>query len=327
MNDNNQKQLTKIIQKEYDNITGMIIQKHGKIVYEYYPEQYSSDNYFHIYSVTKSIISILIGIAIDKGYIKNTNQKVLEFFPEYQIKKGEKTIQKITINDILTMTAPYKYKIPPLTYMRYFMSKNWVTFTLNVLGGKKEIGAFYYTPLVGPDILSGILTKATGKSVFDFATEHLFAPLGITVKQNIVFHSAKEQQAFNKASNISGWVVDPMGINSAGWGLTLSALDMAKIGQLYLNRGMWNGIQIVSQDWIMDSTTEHSKWDKMDLPYGYLWWIVDKEEEACAAMGDGGNVIYFNQEKEIVIAITSLLQKKVKDRIDFIKNEVEPRIK
>jgi CubicO group peptidase (beta-lactamase class C family) len=172
---------------------------------------------------------------MDKEYIKSMDQKVLDFFPNYTVKNREKTIQDITIKDLLTMTAPYKYKLAPYTYIKYFMSNNWVKFTLDLLGGKGQIGEFKYTPLVGPDILSGILVKATGQSVFDFATENLFLPLGITVERNVILHTVKEQGAFNKATNISGWVADPTGINSGGWGLTLSPSDMAKIGQLYLN--------------------------------------------------------------------------------------------
>lgn len=148
-------------------------------------------------------------------------------------------------------------------------------------------------PLIGPDILSGILVKATGQSVYDFATENLFSPLEIVVENSLTFHSKKEQMAFNQATNISGWVADPMGIHTAGWGLT--PMDMAKIGQLYLNGGMWDGKRIVSQKWVEESTREHSRWKKPNLPYGYLWWV---NENGFAAMGDGGNIIYVNTGKK-----------------------------
>ncbi len=108
--------------------------------------------------------------------------------------------------------------------------------------------------------MSGILVKATGQSLFEFATENLFLPLEITVERNVVFLSAKE----------------------------------------------------------------HSRWEKMNLPYGYLWWIIEAEEHACAAMGDGGNVIYFNTKKKIVISITSLFMQNAKDRIKLIKEHIEP---
>jgi len=315
-------ELEKIIHDNYSNIAGIIVLKKGETLYENYLNECTTTSRIHVYSVSKSIISILIGIALDKGYIKSINQKVLDFFPNYKVKKAEKTIQNITLKDLLTMTAPYKHKHEP--YIKYFMSNDWLKFALDLLGGKGQIGDFRYTPLVGPDILSGILVKATGQSVFDFATENLFSPLKMTVESNLIFHNAKEQMAFNKAKNISGWVTDPTGLNTAGWGLTLSALDMAKIGQLYLDGGIWNGKQIVSTWWIDESTKEHSRWEKMNLPYGYLWWIIDDKEHACAAVGDGGNVIYFNTKKDIVVSIASLLVQNAKDRIELIREHIEP---
>ncbi len=312
------------INNDYNNIAGVVVRKDGKILYENYFNKCTAASRIHVYSVSKSIISILIGIAMDKGCIKSINQKVLDFFPDYTVKPREKTIQNITLKDLLTMTAPYKYKVAPYTYIKYFMSNDWVKFTLDLLGGKEPVGNFRYTPLVGPDILSGILVKVTGQSVFDFATENLFSPLEITVKSNVVLHSAKEQSAFNKSTSISGWVTDPTGINAGGWGLTLSPADMAKIGQLYLDGGMWNGKQIVSAGWINESTKEHSRWEKLNLPYGYLWWVVNAKEHSYAAMGDGGNIIYVNTNKKMVISIASLFLPKVMDRLDFIKEYIEP---
>ena len=316
-------ELEKRINKDYGNIAGMVVRKDDKTLYENYFNGCSATSRIHVYSVTKSIVSLLIGIALDKGYIKSLDQNVLDFFPGYPVKKGEKTIQKVALTHLLTMTAPYKYKLFA-PYVKYFKSDDSIKFSLDLLGGRGRIGKFRYTPLIGPDILSGILVKATGQSVFDFATEHLFLPLGITVEGVVVFHSKEEQLAFNKAKDISGWVADSAGMNTAGWGLTLSAMDMAKIGQLYLDRGMWEGKQIVSAKWVDESTREHSRWEKLNLPYGYLWWLVNEKEHACAAMGDGGNVIYFNTKKRIVVSIASLLEQNAKDRLELIKEHIEP---
>lgn len=315
--------LERKINNDYSNIAGMVVLKDGKTLYENYFNECTAASRIHIYSVTKSIISILVGIALDKGYIESINQKVLDFFPDYIVKRREKTIQNVTLKNLLAMTAPYKYKFFA-PYIKYFTSDDWVKFTLDLLGGMGQIGKFRYTPLIGPDILSGILVKATGQSVFDFATENLFSPLGITVESNVVFHSKEEQLAFNKAKNISGWVADSTGVNAGGWGLTLSPADMVKIGQLCLDGGMWDGKQIVSTQWINESTKEHSRWRKLNLPYGYLWWIIDGKEHACAAMGDGGNVIYFNTKRKIVVSIASLFVPKVKDRVELIKKHIEP---
>ncbi|HCC34875.1 MAG TPA: serine hydrolase, partial [Ruminococcaceae bacterium] len=305
---------------DYANMTGIIVLKGGSTAYERYFNGCTADTAIHVFSVTKSVVSALIGIAVDKGFIKSTEQKVLEFFPDYTIKRGEKTIQGVSIKTMLTMTAPYKYKSAP--YTRYFTSDNWVKIALDLLGGKKPIGEFRYAPVIGPDILSGILVKATGQSVLDFAKEHLFTPLGIAVASNVTFADKEEQLAFYKAKGISGWVADPKGINTAGWGLTLTAMDMAKIGQLYLNGGKWNGWQIVSTEWIDESLKEHSRWETMNLPYGYLWWVGIGN--GYAAMGDGGNVIYVNPNKEIVVSIASLFKPTAKDRIEFIMEYIEP---
>jgi CubicO group peptidase (beta-lactamase class C family) len=167
-------ELEKAIKDSYNNIAGIVIVKNGKTLYENYFNDCTASSVIHVFSVTKSIISILIGIAIDKGYIGNVNRKVLDFFPDYNVKKGEKTIQNITLKNLLTMTAPYKYKSAP--YTKYFTSNDWVKSALDLLGGKKPVGEFRYTPLIGPDILSGILIKATGQSVLDFAKQYLFTP-------------------------------------------------------------------------------------------------------------------------------------------------------
>ena len=310
------------IEKEYGNIAGIIVLKDDNAVYENYFNQCSENDPVHIFSVTKSIISMLFGIAIDQGCIKNPDEKIIDFFPDYQISKSEKTIQHITIRNLLTMTAPYKYKFNP--YPKYFSSEDWVRSSLDFLGGNGKIGKFKYAPIIGIDILSGILIKATGKSVLEFAQDNLFSPLEISVDKSIYFQSKEEQLDFYKAKGANGWVADPNGTNTAGWGLSLTTMDMAKLGQLYLNEGYWNGRQIISGKWIAESTQVQSIWKARHLKYGYLWWLIDEAEHSYAALGDGGNAIYVNPEARIVVAVSSLFVPGVKDRIDFIKGEIEP---
>ncbi len=314
------KELEQKINSEYGNTTGIVILKDGVVSYEKYFKGCTANSRVHVYSVTKSVISILIGIALDKGYIKNIDEKVLDYFPEYKVKRGERKIQSITLRNMLTMTAPYKYRFFP-PYIKYFTSSDWVKFSLDLLGGHGKTEVFRYAPLIGPDILSGILVKATGKSVLDFGAVNLFEPLGIKVENNLLFQSKEEQLAFNRSMDISGWVTDPMGIHAAGWGLTLTPMDMAKIGQLYLDGGMWEGKRIISSKWIEDSTIEHSRWKKENLSYGYLWWV---NEDGYAAMGDGGNIIYVNKKKKLVISIAALFVPKAGDRIELIKKFIEP---
>lgn len=99
-------------------------------------------------------------------------------------------------------------------------------------------------------------------------------------------------------------------------------MDMARIGQLYLEGGVFKGKQIVPAQWIDESTKEQSRWDK--LSYGYMWWIIDDKEKIYAAMGDGGNVIYVNTKKKMVISIASLFIPHAKDRLKLIREYMEP---
>lgn len=309
-----------IIRKEYSNIVGVIVFKDSELAYEKYFNNYKRDDAIHVASVTKSLLSTLIGIAVDKGIIKSVEQNVLDFFDGYEIKRGEKTIQKITIKDLITMTVPYKFKSEP--YTKVYTSNDWSKAVLDLMGGKGKIGDFKYTT-IGLQVLSAILSNATNQTVLDFATENLFKHLDIKIPLNLSINNKDEYIAFLKSKHVNTWVIDPKGFNTAGWGLALSVMDMAKIGQLYLNMGKWNDKQIISSKWIENSIKEQSRWG--ELPYGYLWWIIDGENHRdYAAIGDGGNVIFVSPDKNMVIAIASQFMPRVKDRIELIKKKIIP---
>lgn len=310
------------IKENYNNIAGITVFRDGEMLYDRYFNECTSNDPIHIFSATKSIISLLIGIALDRGYIESVDQRILDFFPDYTVKKREEKIQLITLRNLLTMTAPYKFKYNP--YTKFFSSTDWVKASLDLLGGKGEIGEFRYVPVIGPDILSGILTRVTGESVLTFAQKNLFEPLGISVERSLVFESKEEQLAYYKAKSVNGWVSDECGTNTAGWGLSLTPAEMSRIGQLCLNNGSWQGKQLVSPEWISESTREHSRWKKIDKGYGYLWWIIDEKNQSFAALGDGGNAIYVNPRKKMVISIASLFVPRVKDRMELIENRIEP---
>ena len=121
---------------------------------------------------------------------------------------------------------------------------------------------------------------------------------------------------------------DPEGLGTPGYGLCMSADDMAKIGLLCLNKGVFDNKQIVSSGWIEKMTeprtVESNYFRGMD--YGYLWWIIEREKNIYSAIGNSGNVIYVNPEKNIVIAVSSYFKPTVFDRIDFIREHIEPFI-
>jgi CubicO group peptidase (beta-lactamase class C family) len=118
-------------------------------------------------------------------------------------------------------------------------------------------------------------------------------------------------------------VVDAQGLNTPSWGLFITTRDLAKIGQLYLNNGIWKGKRIVSDEWVKTSVTEHSRWEIMDLAYGYLWWIINEKDGIFAGLGDGGNALYVNRKKNMTVAITSLMNNDVNNRIEFIEKYIE----
>ena len=313
--------LEQSVREDYSNTTGILVRKDGKTVYEGYFNGFAAENAGHVYSVTKSVFSILIGIAIDLGKIKSVDETVLSFFSDYAVELEETAIQNITIRHLLTMTAPYKYDAEP--YEAFFTSPNPIFTALDYLGGDGPIGAFRYSAIGGTHILSGILARATGMSTFDFATKQLFAPLGIDVPRSIVLHSAEEHFSVMNDKTTRGWVVDPQGNNMASWGLFLTPDEMAKIGQLYLNCGAWDGKQIISAEWIAESTREQSRCAEWgNLGYGFLWWVID--EDSYAALGDGGNVIYVNHGNNMVIALAAKFLPDAKDRVAWIKREIVP---
>ncbi len=320
MNHDKIQMLAEAVRRLDDNITGILIHKDGESKYENYFLGYSAENAAHVFSVTKSIVSALIGIAIGKGMIKSIDQKVLDFFPDYTVLPDEKTIQHVTIKNLLTMTAPYKYETEP--FMLFFTSPDPVRAALDLLGGEKPIGTFHYSAIGGTHILSAILSRTTGQNALAFAQEHLFHPLGIQVPRDILLQSEEEHVAVMSDPNTRGWVVDPQGNNFASWGLFLTPREMVKIGQLYLNGGAWEGKQVVPAAWVAESTREHSRCSDLgNLAYGYLWWIIDSD--SFAALGDGGNVIYVNTKKHMVISIAAFMKPDAKDRIGWIKTEIE----
>jgi CubicO group peptidase (beta-lactamase class C family) len=303
----NKIELHNLISEQQPNICQIVAYKDGKEVYSDEWNNYKKDDACHVMSATKSIVSLLIGIAIDQGLIENVNQHILDFFPEYKVKKGEKTIYEVTIKNLLTMTAPYKYKYEP--WSKVCSSDDWTIAALDLLGGKKGLtGEFKYSTL-GIHILTRIISKVSGMKIVDYANKFLFEPIGVKKHINYLAETAEEHKHFTmcKDPKENVWFCDPQGIGAAGYGLCFSADDMAKIGQLCLNKGIYNGKQIISPNWINEMVipTYVTGKEFRNMIYGYLWWIIDPERNIYAAIGNSGNVIYINSDNNIVITVTS----------------------
>ncbi|WP_375103168.1 serine hydrolase domain-containing protein [Paenibacillus sp. RS8] len=308
------------IKSDYSNINGIVVARNGYIAYEQYYNGYGPEDLHHVASVTKSIISALIGIAIDAGYIKHVEQKVLDFFPEYDPGDATAQLQKqeITIRHLLTMTAPYAFEDwhEPLEQM--CKSSDWVKYTLDILGRQGNVGDFKYST-AGAHLLSAIITRCTGKSAREFANEQLFSRIGMKEIPDYEMKSFGFDDLFGV--NVKGWVEDPHRITTGGWGLTLSPRDMARFGLLFLNRGKWANNQIISETWIEESIAMNAN------HYGYLWWLrEDDGVYSYSALGDGGNVICCILEKKLVVAIASEFTLQPRDRWPLIKDYIIPSV-
>ena len=310
------------------NICQIYAIKNGVPVYDDCWHEYKKTDAVNVMSVTKSVMALLIGIAIDKGYIRSVDQKVIDFFPDYTVKRGEKTIYKVTLRHLLTMTAPYKYRSEPWT--KVCTSDDWTKAALDLLGGRNGItGEFKYATL-GIQILSGVIQNASGMKCIDFANQYLFAPLGIP-EHTIHGASNKDDQfdfLMNKAPKKNEWYSDPKDTVTAGWGLCLSAEDMAKIGVLILNSGEYDNKRIVSTNWIEEMIVPRVALGERfgNMHYGYLWYRPHKDKQIVAAIGDGGNVIYVNIEQSITVGLTGTFKPRVFDRIEFIEKNILPLI-
>ncbi|SEQ66953.1 serine hydrolase domain-containing protein [Butyrivibrio sp. TB] len=310
------------------NICQIYAIKEGLDVYDDCWHGFKTLNAMNVNSVTKGIMALLVGIALDKGFIKNVDQKVIDFFPDYIVKRGEKTIYDVTIRHLLTMTAPYKGRSEP--WKKVCTSQDFTIAILDYLGGRSGItGEFRYATL-GIQILAGIIEKAADEKCIDFANNNLFVPLNLPER---IAHgdSSKEDQFdffMNKNPRKYEWYSDPRGCVTAGWGLCMSAKDMAVIGAMVLNDGLYNGNRIISEEYLKDMLSPHLKLGERFgfMNYGYLWYKPYDDKEVYAAIGDSGNIIYINKEKKVSVGVTGTFKPRIYDRVDFIEQKVLPAI-
>ena len=306
------------------NICQIYAIQDGRTVYDDCWRGFKTLDAMNVNSVTKGVMGLIAGITLDEGYIRSVDQKVMDFFPDYTVKRGEKTIYDVTVRHLLTMTAPYKGKSEP--WKKVCTSQDFALAILDYLGGRKGItGEFRYATL-GIQILAGIIERASGEKCIDLANRKLFEPLGLP-KRIPHGDSSKEDQFdffMNKNPRKYEWYTDPQGSVTAGWGLCMSAKDMAVIGELVLNGGMSDGRRIVSEEYLEEMLTPHIKLGERFgyMSYGYLWYKPYDGREVYAAIGDSGNIIYVNKEKNISVGVTGTFKPRIFDRVEFIEQRV-----
>jgi len=311
----------KTYQRDYGKIYGERAKTEGPLNHDLQgPYNYFSTDfhpYYHgsdmhtMQSVSKTVTSVTIGLArTHNDFSAPLDAPILSYLGVKKITNLDERKKKITIRDLLTMTAGIEwhedlpYDDPKNSADVMEASHDWVQYVIDQPMAAEPGSKFVYNS-GATELLAQVFKKVTGKSVDDYAAEHLFKPL------NIHYY----------------WKHTPTGLPDTEGGLYLSAGDLAKIGQLYLKEGMWNGQSIVSDAWVKDSVSPHIAVGEGDWKYGYLWWLhsfgTAQEDVTWQARGFGGQNLIVIPEYNMVVVFTGwdILpsnEKRPADRLDRV---------
>ncbi len=243
--------LLETIQQQQLKLHSLLIIRNGSIVSETYFEHYTAQTPHDQYSVTKSVIATLMGIAIDKRALDGISQPALDFFRDSSFEHPDARKDAMTLEDLLTMRAGLTGRSATRPSEPCIKAATGCSFMLDLPMHAQPGQQFRYCSGCS-HLLSAIIQQRTGMNTREFAQQALFDPLGIRT---------------------ATWEQDAQGIPIGGWGLQLTPRDMAKLGYLYLHNGMWDGQQIVSAAWIRAAVQQHTTTDStLGLGYGYQWW-------------------------------------------------------
>jgi CubicO group peptidase (beta-lactamase class C family) len=314
--------LQREVQARYRSISAFLVVRRGYLAFESYYGAVGQDDKHLVASVTKSFVSALIGIAINRGHIEGVQQRVLGFFPEYAPGPRDHLKRQMTIQHLLTMTAGFRWRTGPRNHELYIdrlrRSKDWIAFILDLPVRERLFGAFQYCSAAS-HLLSAIITRSTGMCAEEFAAARLFAPIGIDLPAPHVQHTYSQEDVLQNKGG--GWPRDPQGNSIGGWGLALKPRDMARFGYLYLNGGQWEGKHMIPRQWVEDSISAHTP------GYGYQWWLRDVNGVfAFSAVGQGGQHIFCLPEHDLVVAVTSRLGSRWRDRWPLLEEFVIPAV-
>lgn len=277
----------------FRNLESFIVWQAGSYKHINYYNGVSGETLHQVQSQTKSIVSLLMGIAIDNGFVKDEGEPVSAFFPEYF--SGKDSLKSLmTIRDLLTMSAGFQWEeMLPFNDQRnnniqMNYNASYLNYVLTRPMAQIPFTQFRYNS-GSPMIVAGIIEKTAKMPLDKFAEEYLFNPLNITDYR---------------------WLKDSTGLCHAGGGLFLKPEDMVKIGVLVLNNGSWEGKVIVSDEWLKKSCQPYFTTTFSDFSYGYFWWLKDinvtdeKTTKVISAQGAGGQYLYILPEYDLIVAFT-----------------------
>jgi CubicO group peptidase (beta-lactamase class C family) len=287
-----------VLYKEADklnNLYSLLVIKNGFLIAENYFNGKSVNDASPTASVTKSITSALAVIAIREGFITGKDQKLKDFFPEINWESTDPRKSDITVEQILQMRSGYPWEETDGYLNTLFTTPNWIPllsqFPLMHNPGTK----FGYSNLTA-HVMGIIISRSSKKTLLAFAKEYLFDQMKITVPY---------------------WPTDPSGYYYATGDMHMTPRNLAKFGQLYLNRGTWNNIQLIPPEWVDESLSVYSSstysneilTNIRNLQYGYLWWSgTSGSHQIWYAWGHGGQMIVIMHDLNMVIVATAAPQ-------------------
>jgi len=281
--------MTELIGSEPEiGISSVLLVHRGELIHETYFGEWGADDLHTMRSAAKAVTSALVGIAIQQGFIASADATVLDYFPEYEgeIDHWDEAKRAITVEHILTMTSGVRGNEDAM-----YPTDDWIKFYFDQPLANPPGESFSYATS-GVVVLGDVITRASGQRIPDFADRYLLDPLGITQRRWPITNSRGSQ-----------------GLAMTGGGLHLRPRDMARFGQLYLDRGMWNGERILSETWIEASVAPHSTSDLYGEDFGYLWRMIDRDIEgwpvrSWEAWGNGGQFIMIFPDLDLVAVFT-----------------------
>ena len=285
-------------------IRAVIIEVDGVTVLEHYYRGSASDT-SNLFSVTKSVVGTLIGIALSDGSLGSIDQPLGELLPAYAADM-EPEEAAITLRQLLTMTAGLPEELGR-DLPEWMLTDDWVRSILAEPLEQSPGEGFAYSN-ASSHLLSAVLTEATGMSVLDYARARLFDPLGITSRPapDLLFTVEENALVYERAD--FAWPHDPQGVYTGFSFLKLTARDMAALGRLYLDGGRWNGQQVVPTAWVDAATTDQLQVDSATEGYGYQWWVTTAGGHAAyAAEGYGGQLIEVVPDLRLVAVFSTEL--------------------
>lgn len=292
---------------QFFNTKSLLIARGGKLVYEdYIQDQADRDIIGHVQSMTKSLNSLVMGIALHEGYIDSLNQPIVDLIPA--VYPSNDTKQDITVRNLLTMTSGLDIDNSIFSVRMYIDKPANIAEYILDLPLYADPGTRFYYRDCDPHLLSYIIGEQSGQALEDIARDRILEPLGIDD-----YH----------------WGSDHNGTSMGSHGFHAKPRDLLKIGQLVLQNGSWAGEQLIDSTWIAESTQlqietpQDYSWN-----YGYYWWMVP-EFNGFSAWGHGGNFIMVLPDYDMVLVLTSMPDtndEMVGSTLDQFENLIRPLI-